>query len=159
MSPSPRSLVVDDDPDLLRWLEDTLPRRGFAVTSCLRAADAREALARGDDTAVVITDLNMPGERGIDLCAHVASRWPDVPVIVLTAFGGLDSAVEAIRAGAYYYLTKPIEIEEVARALERAVAHGALLREVKRLRRAVEARPASSRRSSAPAGPWRPSTI
>jgi two-component system response regulator HydG len=79
----------------------------------------------------------MRGMNGIELCRRAAEARPDVPVLVFTAFGSIETAVEAIRAGAYDYITKPIEIEALAMALERAIAHHALKKEVHRLRRAV----------------------
>jgi len=86
----------------------------------------------------VATDLNMPGMSGVELCERVVANRPDVPVLLLTAFGSLDAAVSAIRAGAYDFLTKPFEVEALVLALERAIQHRSLREEVKRLRRTVE---------------------
>src|SRR5262249_1161039 len=70
-------------------------------------------LLRAEDFDAVITDLNMPGMNGVELCQRIASGRPDVPVIVITAFGSLDTATAAIRAGAYDFVTKPFEIEQL----------------------------------------------
>jgi two-component system response regulator HydG len=83
---------------------------------------------------VVVTDLNMRGIGGIELCEHVVANRPDVPVVVLTAFGNLESAISAIRAGAYDFINKPVEIDVLAIAAERAATHRRLREEVKRLR-------------------------
>ncbi|MEY4511004.1 MAG: hypothetical protein RLZZ450_3126 [Pseudomonadota bacterium] len=91
------------------------------------------------DFDVVLTDLNMPGMNGIELCGRVAQARPDIPTVVITAFGNLDTAVAAIRAGAYDFITKPVEIDAVALVLTRAVQHHRLRDEVKRLRSVVAA--------------------
>ncbi len=135
--PLPRILLVDDDPPMLGWLSESLARRGFSPSAATTAARALEVMANEPFDAVV-TDLAMPGRGGIWLSGQIAERFPEVPVLVLTAFGSLESAIEAIRAGAYDYLTKPIEIDVLALALTRAVTLGSLRREVKRLRAAVE---------------------
>jgi two-component system response regulator HydG len=82
----------------------------------------------------VVTDVRMRGIDGIQLCERLRHNRPDVPVLVITAFGSLDTAVAAIRAGAYDFLAKPFEVEELAFRLERAIQHRRLAEEVKRLR-------------------------
>jgi DNA-binding NtrC family response regulator len=128
-----RVLVVDDDPVLCETLEVGLRKRGYDVAWRTSAAEAIGALDVEPGDAVV-TDLNMRGGSGIDLCARVAERWPDVPVVVLTAFGSLETAVQAIRAGAYDFISKPVELDVLAIALDRAIKHKQLREEVKRLR-------------------------
>ncbi|MCA2978092.1 MAG: sigma-54-dependent Fis family transcriptional regulator, partial [Myxococcaceae bacterium] len=83
---------------------------------------------------VVLTDINMPGLGGLEFAARVAESHPDTPVVVLTGFGSLEAAVAAIRAGAYDFLSKPARLDTIVIALERAVQHCALRREVRRLR-------------------------
>ena len=90
------------------------------------------------DFDVVVTDLNMRGMSGVDLCERVVTNRPDVPVIVVTAFGSMETAVATLRAGAFDFLTKPFEMEQLAIAVERAAQHQLLREEVKRLRRAAE---------------------
>jgi two-component system, NtrC family, response regulator AtoC len=126
-------LVVDDDASMTELLSERLRRRQFEVTTARSAAEARVAF----DTAqpdVVVTDLNMPGQSGIQFCEWVVTNRADTPVILITAFGSLDTAVAAIRAGAYDFITKPFEIDVLAIALERAIKHRELRHEVKRLR-------------------------
>ncbi|MGZ3418472.1 MAG: sigma-54-dependent transcriptional regulator [Polyangiales bacterium] len=132
-----RVLVVDDEASMRDYLQTALPRRGFEVSACATAEEASARLT-SEEVDVVLTDLNMPGTTGIELCSRVVQSHPDVPVIVLTAFGNFQSAVEAIRAGAYDFLTKPVHLEPLSIALERAVQHRRLRTEVKRLRLAVE---------------------
>jgi two-component system response regulator HydG len=130
---STRILLVDDDAALTETLVLGLRKRGFDTTPRTSAADAIEAIAR-EDFDVVVTDLNMRGISGIQLCEHVVANRPDVPVVLLTAFGSLDSAISAIRAGAYDFINKPVELDVLAIAAERAAAHRRLREEVRRLR-------------------------
>jgi DNA-binding NtrC family response regulator len=130
-------LVVDDDSSMCDLLRDGLNRRGFEITTRPGAADAM-ALMEQEDFEAVVTDLNMKGMGGIELCRRLAEGRPNVPVIVITAFGSLDTAVAAIRAGAYDFVQKPFELDALAMALERAVKHRALREEVKRLKRVIQ---------------------
>ncbi len=140
MSASGRVLLVDDDAELTALLERGLTRRGFAVTSAASAASALAHLA-AHDVDVVVTDLHLSGlgagPGGLDLAARAVEHRPGLPVIVITAFGSFDTAIAAIRAGAYDFLTKPVQIEVLAMAAERAVAHRRLVDEVVRLRQQV----------------------
>src|SRR5262245_58606479 len=108
-----RVLVVDDDRSLCDTLADALGKRGFTV-ECRTSPAAAIELLRGAEWDVVVTDLRMGAASGLDLCARVVAEWPEVPVIVVTAFGTLDTAIGAIRAGAYDFITKPIEIDALA---------------------------------------------
>jgi two-component system response regulator HydG len=129
-----RILLVDDDAPLCETLELGLAKRGYQTASCLSAADAVARLST-DDFDVVVTDLNMRGTGGIELCERIVANRPDIPVIVLTAFGSLDTAVSAIRAGAYDFISKPVELDALAIAIDRAAKHRELREEVRRLRR------------------------
>jgi two-component system response regulator HydG len=133
---SHRILIVDDDASMGDWLKASLDRRGFEVTF-ERSAEAALAALRERDFEALVTDLNMPGLDGTQLCERCVLNHPDVPVIVITAFGSLDAAVAAIRSGAWDFITKPFDIEAVRISLERAVGHRALREEVTRLRRVV----------------------
>jgi len=130
---SGRILLLDDDAALTSTLELGLSQRGYRVVTAGRADEAMRQLD-AEDVDVVVTDLNMPGLGGIEFCERVSESHPDLPVIVLTAFGSYDSAVAAIRAGAYDFLSKPARLDVIAIAVERAAKHRALNREVKRLR-------------------------
>ena len=134
-----RILAVEDDSDMRETLERGLNRRGFRLLPCRTALEALEALERGEPVDVVLTDLNLPKMSGMQLCERVTLNRPHLPVVVVTAFGSMDSAIEAIRAGAYDFVTKPFELDALALVLERAIQHGFLQEEVKRLRGAVNA--------------------
>ena len=126
-------LVVDDDREMCDLLRSQLQRRDFEVHTHASAEEALAGLA-GQDFDAVVTDVRMRGIDGIQLCERLHQNRPDVPVLVVTAFGSLDTAVAAIRAGAYDFLAKPFEVEELAFRLERAIQHRRLAEEVKRLR-------------------------
>jgi len=132
-----RVLVVDDDASMCDLLEAGLGARGFPAVRATSAEFALSELETRDFDAVV-TDLNMRGMNGLDLCARIVTNRPDVPVIVITAFGSMETAVGAIRVGAYDFITKPLEIDALALVLGRAVQHRVLREEVKRLRQVVD---------------------
>ncbi|MCA9677498.1 MAG: sigma-54-dependent Fis family transcriptional regulator [Kofleriaceae bacterium] len=133
---SGRILVVDDDAAMCDLLAVGLGKRGFTVTTCTDPAAASGLLAE-DDYDVVVTDLNMRGLDGLSLCARINASHPEIAVVVITAFGSMDAAIQAIRAGAYDFIPKPIELDALRLTLERAVRHRELSAEVRRLRRAV----------------------
>jgi two-component system response regulator HydG len=128
-----RVLIVDDDQSLCETMEAALRRAGFQASW---KSSADEALGTLDhqDFDVVVTDLNMRCMNGLALCERIAANRPDVPVVVVTAFGSMETAVQAIRAGAYDFINKPFEIEELKLTLEHAIQHRELREEVKRLR-------------------------
>ena len=130
-------LFVDDDPEMCELVAADLGSRGIRVSACSTPNVALAKLEQ-EDFDVVVTDLHMREMSGIDLCQRLAEGRSDLPVIVLTAFGSLEAAVAAIRAGAYDFVTKPVEMDELALHVERAIQHRALSEEVRRLRRAVE---------------------
>ena len=132
-----RVLVVDDDQAMCETLEVVLTKQGFETRWTTSAAEALDIIG-STDSDVILTDLNMRGMNGLELCERIVANRPDVPVIVITAFGSLQTAIAAIRAGAYDFLTKPPEIDAVVVALERAVQHRRLREEVTQLRRVVE---------------------
>ena len=129
-------LVVDDDRSFTELIELALKKRGYTTRSFASAEDALRALER-EEADVVVTDINLTGMSGTELCREVTARRADVPVILVTAFGSMESAVAALRAGAYDFITKPLEIDTLALTLHRAVQHHALRREVARLRKVV----------------------
>jgi two-component system response regulator AtoC len=131
-----RVLVVDDDREMCEFVATGLTKRAFSV-QWRTSADEAFGLMQSEDFDVVISDLNLRGMSGIELCERVAANRPDIPVVVITAFGSLETAVQAIRAGAYDFITKPFQMEVLRLTLERAIQHRALRAEVTRLRRAV----------------------
>jgi DNA-binding NtrC family response regulator len=130
-------VVVEDDAAWGELLARSLTRREFDARWCKRGDDVLALAATDAPIDVVLTDLQMPGLNGLELCARVTAARPGVPVVVMTAFGSLETAIAAIRAGAYDFVTKPVEVDALALTLERALEHRRLTTEVKRLREAV----------------------
>lgn len=126
-------LVVDDENYVRESLAMVLSRKGFSVRT---AGSVREALETDiiQGTDVVLTDLKMPGEDGLDLLRKIKKMKPDLPVIVLTAFGNVPSAVECVKAGAFEFLEKPADTEELLQTLERALNESTRKRELEYLR-------------------------
>jgi two-component system response regulator AtoC len=129
-------LIVDDDRAMRELLASLFLEHGYAVEA---EPSADGALARlGErDFDVVLSDIRMPGKSGIEMVAEVKRLRPGTPVILMTAFGSVASAAEAMRAGAFDYVTKPFEPDAVLFALDRAVERRALEEENRSLRRAV----------------------
>jgi DNA-binding NtrC family response regulator len=126
-------LIVEDEPDTAMLFRDALVVRGFACEVVLSADDCLTRLA-ARDVELVVTDIQMPGMDGIELCRLLGERYPEVLTIVVTGAGGLETAVAAIRAGAYDYLQKPVKIDALAVSVARALETQSLRREIKRLR-------------------------
>jgi len=129
-------LVVDDDPDMREMVCDLLKDRGHDVTTVESGSEALKALGQ-EDYAVVLTDLRMKGMQGLELLTEIKGAYPDVNVVLMTAFGSVETAVEAMKHGASDYLTKPVKKDELIRVVERVIREAALRREVSRLRKEV----------------------
>jgi two-component system response regulator HydG len=132
-----RILVVDDKLPMAETLADGLVDRGFAARA---VGSGREALAALGEIDVLVTDLRMPEIDGLSLLERARAQAPDVPVIVMTAYGAIDSAVESIRKGAFHYLTKPFKLDELIVFVERALADRELRRETVALRKSLRSR-------------------
>ncbi len=134
MKESPATvLVVDDDRTIRRNLVQLLQSEGYQA---LEAANGDEALAsiRTSGPDAVLLDLKMPGRDGLEVLSELGSVLADLPVIVVTAFGGSAAAIEAMRRGAYDYLSKPFDLDDVLLTLRRALRQRALAFEVRALR-------------------------
>ncbi len=129
-------LVVDDDAGMCAMLQTRLAVRGFEVTTSVVALEAVEQ-ARQESIDVVVSDVNMKGMNGVELCKRLLEHRPQLPVILITAFGSMDTAIQAIRAGAYDFLPKPFEIDQLVLAIERGATLVKLRDEMQRLRRMV----------------------
>lgn len=129
-------LVVDDDADMRELAHDMLKDRGHLVVTAGNGEEALKRLAE-EDYAVVLTDLRMKGLQGLELLAQIKRDFPDINVILMTAFGSVETAVEAMKHGASDYLTKPVKKDELIRVVERVIREASLRREVNRLRREV----------------------
>lgn len=124
-----RNVLVVDDKELMRdSVAGTLQRAGFAVTTAPDAAAALDLIAKKRPDAV-ISDLKMPGMTGLELLEKVRQIDDQLPLLLMTAFGTIETAVKAIKLGAFDYLTKPFEGDELIIAVKRAIDHGRILRE------------------------------
>jgi signal transduction histidine kinase len=123
-----RVLVVDDEPNVLATLQPILAREGFDVHVAKDEASARRAVESNGAYDVVITDLRLGDGDGLSVARHVHEREGDTPVIVLTGFGSLESAVDAMHKGVFDYLLKPCDVEELKTTVRRAIDHRKLTR-------------------------------
>ncbi|MGC1293436.1 MAG: sigma-54 dependent transcriptional regulator [Alloacidobacterium sp.] len=128
-----RILVVDDDPSLRRVLQVQLEQEGYEVAVTASAQQTLSVLQlRHFD--LVITDLKMPGMSGLELLKQTRLQYPQTIIIMLTAFGTVDTAVEAMKVGAYDYLTKPVHADEMSVVVRHALEHLHLVEQVRTLR-------------------------
>ncbi len=116
----PRALVVDDEPDIRELLEITLMRMGIDSDSAADLAEARTRLEQGAFD-VCLTDMRLPDGSGIDLVRHIQRHHPRLPVTVITAHGNMESAVEALKAGAFDFVSKPVDLELLRRLINTAL--------------------------------------
>ncbi len=130
-------LIVDDEPVLHDVLKTLLGNEGF-VTAHARTAAEGLARLQSDDPSVVLLDLMLPDRSGLDILPEFHRRDPEVPVIVITAYSSVESAIEAMRAGAYHYIPKPFKNDEVLHVIRQALERRRLVEENVRLRRQLE---------------------
>jgi DNA-binding NtrC family response regulator len=131
-------LVVDDENGPQEVLKIALASKGFQV-KVAKSGDQACQMFDGERFDLVLTDLKMPGMSGIELLRQIRERSPETIVIFMTGYASLDSAIEAVREGAYDYLTKPFRIEELYIAVKNAVERIKLIRENKKLFHELEA--------------------
>lgn len=124
MKTKPTILIVDDEVNICRILQMAFEKSGFIAST---AHDVESALSeiQANNFQCVLTDVTMPGRTGYDLLDEVRRLRPDLPVIIMTAFGTIPQAVQAMRAGAYEYVTKPFDLDALKRIVNAAVAEGA----------------------------------
>jgi len=127
-------LIVDDDDSLRRVLEFQLREDGYEV---LTAADGLAALDlfTGREVDCLISDLRMPGLSGLELLRRASAINGEVPVIVITAYGDVETAVESMRSGAFDFITKPFNRDQILMTVEKALMFGRAVSENRRLRR------------------------
>jgi len=133
----PRILIVDDEENLCRVTQLRLQQAGYEVATAHDGESALEMLERTPQD-LVITDLRMPGLSGMELLRRIKQAQPETIVVVFTAFGTIESAVEAMKAGAYDYLIKPVNSEALKIVVARALDHHRLQQEVQILRSAID---------------------
>lgn len=144
-----RMLVVDDDPIVADSLREYLAQDDIDAASAYNAEEALAAIAQAEEKSangsgqpfgIVMTDVSMPGMNGVELLREINRRFPSIVVIMLTGYGTIESAVEALRMGAIDYLTKPVIDEELRLALERATRQQKILQENRALKQRLDGR-------------------
>ncbi|WP_299981758.1 sigma-54 dependent transcriptional regulator [Desulfobacula sp.] len=134
-------LAVDDEKDMTRLLQRTLePEINCRISMAFSAKMAMSILEQ-EEFDLVICDIRMPGMDGFELLEHIRSNYPDLTVVMLTAFGNIESAVKAIKKGAYDFIPKPFEQDEIIFKIQKALERSLLLKENKRLLKEKEIRP------------------
>lgn len=137
-SSKPNILIVDDEIKMTRLLEINLKNK-YRVFTALKGREALEVL-KSKEIDIVLSDLKLPGINGIALLEKIKDINPNLPVVLMTAYGTIESAVEAMKKGAFDYLVKPIKMKEVEIVLRRALTHYLLIKENQRLRKELDER-------------------
>ena len=132
-------LIIDDEKSLLDLLSVVFKKEGYAVRTAQSAAGAYEILAK-DEVDLVVTDIKMPGADGMDVLRYARENLPDLPVILITAYGSIAQAVEALKAGALDYVVKPFDVEELKIIVGRGLAAKRLRQENQLLKRDLKDR-------------------
>jgi len=135
----PKILIVDDDRIILDSLCEFLSLEGYVTSAASSFAQAASMLAR-EPFSLVITDVNMPGGDGFELLANIRKNYQQTVAIVITGYGTIESAVEAIKMGAFDYLTKPVIDDELLLSVERAMKQQSIISENRQLRQRLEQR-------------------
>ena len=134
-----RLLVVDDEPSMREFLEIMLSQEGYQVRTASNGEEGVKAY-RTEEPDLVLTDVKMPGMSGLDLIREIHSLDPTAPIIAITAYASADDAIRAVREGAYDYLSKPFQIEDLRIIIRNALEARRLRRENLELRRSIEGR-------------------
>ncbi|MCM2279726.1 MAG: sigma-54 dependent transcriptional regulator [Oligoflexia bacterium] len=142
-----RIVIIDDDAEMRSLLEDFLTNQGYHVSPFALAADALQALETGGrlardkaegDVDAIISDIKMPQIDGLEFTTRIKNSRPELPIILITAFGSIETAIEAMRRGAFHYVVKPFKLAEMGVHIDRAVEHRKLQRENLVLREEVK---------------------
>ncbi|MBC7741692.1 MAG: sigma-54-dependent Fis family transcriptional regulator [Bdellovibrionaceae bacterium] len=129
-----RVLILDDESTLRTALFRLLDRKGFQVVTAQRIDEARSFMSPDKPFDIAIIDMNLPDGNGLDFVSEIKSQSPTTQVVVLTGFATIDSAIQATQKGAYHFLTKPFNVEELMGLLDKALSHRNLELENKQLR-------------------------
>src|SRR3954470_21674921 len=132
-----RILVVEDDDSLRRVTQAQLERGGYETSVAVDVSEALDILKK-EPKELVITDLNLPDASGMELLKTIRAEYPETTVVIVTAYGTIETAVEAIRAGAYDYITKPVHPDELRALVARVLERHRLLEEVRVLRSTID---------------------
>ncbi|HXK59250.1 MAG TPA: sigma-54 dependent transcriptional regulator [Acidobacteriota bacterium] len=128
-----RILVVDDETSMIEFLEYMLRKDGHVVTGCLEAAEALERMTKGAPFDLIISDIRMPGVDGLEFLRSARSIDPDTPFIFITAHASSETAIEALKLGAFDYVTKPFEVDKFRNLISNAITARNLKRKVRLL--------------------------
>ena len=112
-------LIVDDEPDIRELLDITLSRMGLVTHSAANLAEARELVASANPD-LCLTDMRLPDGNGITLVEHIQENYSHIPVAMITAHGSVETAISALKAGAFDFISKPIELENLRRLVSTA---------------------------------------
>ncbi|MBM4330091.1 MAG: sigma-54-dependent Fis family transcriptional regulator [Deltaproteobacteria bacterium] len=134
-----RVLAVDDDLEMCKLLSDFLTGEGFSVLTIGSSLEAAKIIKK-EEFDVIITDLKMEGLKGLDLLEEVKKIAPLTPVVIITAFGTIESAIQAMKLGAYDYITKPFQMDELVLTVKKSLENRLLKKEVMRLKKEIESR-------------------
>src|SRR2546426_11914541 len=135
MAEPARILVVDDDGASRALMVQILAEDGHAVIACSDGAEAMEQLDHAPEFDVVVSDIRMVDVDGLEVLDWVRKHAPETPVLLVTAFGNVDGAVDAIRRGAYDYISKPYDVNTIKLVVDRALRHRSLSAENRRWKR------------------------
>ena len=137
--PKPSILIVDDDELICKQLERLYGQSGYQV---LTAGSAEEGLERleGADIDLVITDIRLPGLSGVELTKRIQENWPDVPVIVITGYGDIGTAVDVLKVGASDYIVKPFSTSAITESTRAVLKKAQVFMEIRHLRRTLKDR-------------------
>jgi DNA-binding NtrC family response regulator len=127
-------LIVDDEPNAIRVLSMILKEAGYNILESSNVDNAI-SIVRNTDVDAIITDLKMPSKDGFQLFEHISEHYPDMPVMFLTAYGTVESAVDAMRSGAYYYFIKPPDYPQLKSVLARAIEQHVVKKEFANLKK------------------------
>jgi len=136
----PTIFICDDEQEILRYLDKLLRASGYSVETFARGTDLLVRLEGAGNTPcdMILQDVRMPDLDGLQMLDQLCKRWPDIPVVIMTAHGTIDDAINAIKQGAYDYITKPFPKEKLLGMLERLLDHRRLARENKQLREELQ---------------------
>ncbi|MCR8923594.1 sigma-54 dependent transcriptional regulator [Dasania sp. GY-MA-18] len=114
-------LIIDDEPDIRELLEITISRMGLNTSSAATVAEALALLNSGSKFHLCLTDMKLPDGQGLDIIEHIQNHLPELPVAMITAFGSVETAISALKAGAFDFVNKPIDLERLRQLIETAL--------------------------------------
>ncbi|MCX8107633.1 MAG: response regulator, partial [Verrucomicrobiae bacterium] len=132
----PKVLLVDDDQSVLGVIQSALSHSGYEIATASTAAEMWESI-RAQTPDVIVLDMRLPDANGLELVGKIKQLHTEVEIVMLTGFGTVESAVEAIKAGAFHFATKPIQLESLELLIQRAAEHKQLSSRVEALQQAV----------------------